>query len=90
MLVSIMGYGTLKIWQIKDPWLRKIMIAFLAEFVGICLMSYSNPTLGQFPTSTVLFIGCVLFTTGERWDKPADTTSPMIPDHLQPTRYETV
>lgn len=87
MLVGIMLYGTYKVWQIKDPWLRKIMIAFLAEFVGICLMSYSNPTLGQFPTSTMLFINCVLFTTGERWDTPKPA-APVVP--RQPTRYETV
>ena len=87
MLVGIMLYGTYKVWQIKDPWLQKIMIAFLAEFVGICLMSYSNPTLGQFPTSSVLFIGCVLFTTGERWDTPKAAAPVVL---RQPARYETV
>jgi putative inorganic carbon (hco3(-)) transporter len=86
MLASIMGYGTIKVWQVKDPWLSKILIAFLAEFVGICLMSYSNPTLGQFPTSTILFIGCILFTTGERWDTP----TPITPSVAQPALYETV
>ncbi len=89
MLAGIMGYGTYKVWRIKDPWLQKIMIAFLAEFVGICLMSYSNPTLGQFPTSTVVFIGCVLFTTGERWDTPKPAAPvPLVP--RKPARYETV
>ncbi|GAB3756261.1 O-antigen ligase family protein [Spirosoma pomorum] len=68
MLLAIIGLGTLKVWQLKDPWLTTIMLAILAEFVGISVMSYSNPTLGQFPTSTMLAINAVLFTTCYRWD----------------------
>jgi O-antigen ligase len=68
MLLAIIGLGTLKVWQLKDPWLITIMLAILAEFVGISVMSYSNPTLGQFPTSTMLAINAVLFTTCYRWD----------------------
>ncbi len=70
MIASIIGYGIYKVWQIHDPTLRKLMIAFLAEFIGIALMSYSNPVLGQFPTCTILYISCILFTTSERWDTP--------------------
>lgn len=68
MLVAIIGIGTLKVWQLKDPWLTTLLLAMLAEFIGICVMSYSNPTLGQFPTSTMLAINAVLFTTCHRWD----------------------
>lgn len=68
MLASIIGYGTYKVWRLKDPWLTTVMLAFLAEFIGISVMSYSNPTLGQFPTSTILAITSVLFTTCNRWD----------------------
>ncbi|GAB3541995.1 O-antigen ligase family protein [Spirosoma fluminis] len=68
MLAGIICVGTYKVWQINDPWLTKIMVALLAEFIGIVVMSYSNPTLGQFPTSTILFINSILFTTCERWD----------------------
>lgn len=68
MLAGIIGIGVIKVWQLKDPWLTTIMIACLAEFIGISLMSYSNPTLGQFPTSTMLAITSVLFTTCQRWD----------------------
>ncbi len=86
MLTGITLVGTHNVWQLKDPWLQKVLIAFLAEFIGICLMSYSNPTLGQFPTSTVLFISCVLFTTGKRWDIPLTVDKPAP----QPPLYETV
>lgn len=68
MIAGIISFGTYKIWQIKDPWLRITMIAFLAEFIGIALMCYSNAILSQFPTSTILYITCILFTTCERWD----------------------
>ena len=68
VLASIIALGIYKVWQIKDPWLSKLMIALLAEFIGIIVMSYSNPTIGQFPTSTILFISSILFTTCERWD----------------------
>lgn len=82
MLAGLMGLGVYNVWQLKDPWLTTVMIAFLAEFIGISLMSYSNPTLGQFPTSTILAITSVLFTTCGRWDidpgvTAADTTLPM-------------
>lgn len=68
MLGSIILVGTLKVWQLKDPWVTSIMIALLAEFVGICLVSYTNPILGQFPTSTIVFINSILFTTCDRWE----------------------
>ncbi|GAB3992336.1 hypothetical protein GCM10028807_25200 [Spirosoma daeguense] len=67
-LASIMLLGTYKVWQLKDPWISVMMIALLAEFAGICVVSYTNPILGQFPTSTLLFITSILFTTCERWD----------------------
>lgn len=70
MLFGFIVIGTFKVWQIKDPWVAMIMIALLAEFVGICVVSYTNPILGQFPTSTILFINSFLFTTCERWDTP--------------------
>lgn len=69
MIISIISYGVYKVWCIRDPWLNKIMIAFLAEFIGIAIMCYSNPTLSQFPTSTILYITCILFTTCDRWDQ---------------------
>lgn len=75
MLAGIIGIGIIKIWQLKDPWLITIMIALLAEFIGISVMSYSNPTLGQFPTSTILAITSVLFTTCKRWDVSTEEAS---------------
>lgn len=68
MLASIISIGIYKVWQLKDPWVSKIMIALLTEFIGIAVMSYSNPTIGQIPTSMILFISSVLFTTCDRWD----------------------
>ncbi|QMW05851.1 O-antigen ligase family protein [Spirosoma foliorum] len=68
MLASFILIGTIKIWQLKDPWVTTMMIALLAEFTGICVVSYTNPILGQFPTSSILFINSFLFTTCDRWD----------------------
>lgn len=87
ILAGIVGVGVYRVWQIRDPWLRKWLIALLAEFIGIAVMSYSNPTLGQFPTSTLLYITSILFTTGERWDVPRpDKTAnkPASPRALAP------
>ncbi|GAB3899485.1 O-antigen ligase family protein [Spirosoma agri] len=77
MLATIIGYGVYKVWQIKDPWLFRLMIALLANFIGITLMCYSNPTLSQFPTCTMLYIASILFTTGERWDTKPESQSVM-------------
>ena len=60
--------GIYKVWQLHDHRLQVLLIALLAEFIGIALVSYSNPILGQYPTSTMLFINSVLFSSGERWD----------------------
>jgi len=76
ILVVLVGIGIYKVWRLEDPWLTKIMLAFLAEFVGIAIMGYSNPVLGQFPTSTIIFIASVLFTTCEQWDEPGDAQRP--------------
>ncbi|MBD2704318.1 O-antigen ligase family protein [Spirosoma sp. BT702] len=72
-LASIILLGTYKIWQLNDPWTISIMLALLAEFIGICVVSYTNPILGQYPTSTLLFITSVLFSTCERWDTQKQT-----------------
>lgn len=80
MLLGLVGIGVYRVWQLKDPWLVKIMYAFLAEFVGIALMGYSNPVLGQFPTNSVVFISTLLVATCHRWDNtPAATTEPVTP-----------
>ncbi len=68
MLVVFIGYGVWSVWQVRDRWLRLWLIIFLSEFIGISFMSYSNPTLGQIPTSTLLAMTSVLFTTPFRWD----------------------
>ncbi len=70
MLAGIILIGIYKIWQLNDPTLITLMLALLAEFIGIAVVSYTNPILGQFPTSTILFINSILFTTCERWDTP--------------------
>jgi hypothetical protein len=74
MLVGLMCLGVYQVWQLKDPWLSKVMYALLAEFVGIAVMGYSNPVLGQFPTNSVIFISTMLIVTCYRWDT-TDATS---------------
>ncbi|WP_020606880.1 O-antigen ligase family protein [Spirosoma spitsbergense] len=71
MLAGLIGLGVYRVWQLKDPWLIKIMFAFLAEFVGIAVMGYSNPVLGQFPTDTIIFISTILVASCNRWDIPS-------------------
>ena len=73
ILVALVAIGVYKIWYLEDPWLTKMMLAFIAEFVGIAVMGYSNPVLGQFPTSTIIFITTILFTTCDQWDAPLTT-----------------
>ncbi|RDB06566.1 O-antigen ligase family protein [Runella aurantiaca] len=68
ILVSIIAFATWKVWQIKDPWLFKIMVTMLAELGGIAIMAYSNPVMGQFPTSGVIFISMAMLSTCHRWD----------------------
>ncbi|WP_128547085.1 O-antigen ligase family protein [Larkinella soli] len=68
MLAAFIGVGAYHVLRLKDPWLVKIMFAFLAEFFGIAVMGYSNPVLGQFPTSSLIYIASILFTTCYRWD----------------------
>lgn len=82
MLASFILIGTFKVWQLKDPWLRMIMMALLAEFAGICVVSYTNPILGQFPTSTLLFINSFLFTTCDRWDTPVVSVADSVRSKL--------
>ncbi len=70
LIVTLIGLGTLKVWQLKDPWLIKIMCAMLAEAAGIAVMAYGNPVMGQFPTSGIIFISFVMITSSDRWDSP--------------------
>ena len=70
MLACIILIGIYKIWRLNDRTLVPLMIALLAEFIGIAIVSYTNPILGQFPTSTIIFINTILFTTCDRWDTP--------------------
>ncbi|MVM34793.1 O-antigen ligase domain-containing protein [Spirosoma sp. HMF4905] len=84
MILGLVGLGVWRVWQLKDPWLIKIMYAFLAEFVGMAVMAYSNPVLGQFPTDTIIFISTMLIVTCYRWDirpvnQPSDVTLQKLP-----------
>ncbi|MBN8821479.1 MULTISPECIES: O-antigen ligase family protein [unclassified Spirosoma] len=94
MVVGLVLIGVYQVWQLKDPWLVKVMYAFLAEFVGIAVMGYSNPVMGQFPTDTMIFMTTILFTTCYRWDTPASESSPNPDSTLYsnptPDTYETV
>ncbi|MBO0950256.1 O-antigen ligase family protein [Fibrella forsythiae] len=69
VLAGIIMTGIWKLWQLKDPWLTTMMLILLCEFIGICVVSYSNPILGQFPTSTMLYINSMLFASANRWEK---------------------
>ena len=69
MLIALISIGVYRVWHLKDPWLTSTMRGLVAVFVGIAVMGYSNPVLGQFPTSSMLFINALLITTCNRWDK---------------------
>ncbi|MEZ0487045.1 O-antigen ligase family protein [Fibrella aquatica] len=69
VLAGIILTGIWQLWQIKDPWLTTLMLVLLCEFIGICVVSYSNPILGQFPTSTMMYINSMLFASAMRWEK---------------------
>ncbi|UFH54465.1 O-antigen ligase family protein [Spirosoma sp. KNUC1025] len=90
MLVGLIGIGVYRVWQLKDPWLVKIMYAFLAEFVGICFMAYSNPVLGQFPTINVVFISSLLIATCYRWDRKPTKDTATEPTTSLSAQYETI
>ncbi|ARK10163.1 O-antigen ligase family protein [Fibrivirga algicola] len=69
VLAGIILTGIWKVWQLKDPWLTTLMLVLLSEFIGICVVSYSNPILGQFPTSTLVYINSMLFASATRWEQ---------------------
>ncbi|GAB3342703.1 hypothetical protein GCM10027299_57760 [Larkinella ripae] len=70
MLVLLITLGVYRVWHLQDPQLTSLMRAILAVFVGIAVMGYSNPVLGQFPTSAMLYVNALIFTTCNRWDTP--------------------
>ncbi|WP_077132216.1 O-antigen ligase family protein [Spirosoma montaniterrae] len=90
MLIGIVLLGVRAIWQLNDNWLRIVMIALLAEFVGMALTSYSNPILGQFPTSTTLYITSILFTTCKRWDTEPEELARPASRYANQQRYAPV
>ena len=81
MLAGMILCGIYRLWHIKDPWLFTMMVVLLSEFIGIAVVSYSNPILGQFPTSTILFITSMLFSTANRWEPK---TAPPVTDSFPP------
>lgn len=69
VLAGIILTGIWRLWQLKDRWTITLMLILLCEFIGICVVSYSNPILGQFPTSTMLYINSMLFASANRWEE---------------------
>jgi putative inorganic carbon (hco3(-)) transporter len=69
VLAGIILTGIWQLWRLKDPWITTMMLILLCEFIGICVVSYSNPILGQFPTSTMLYINSMLFASAGRWER---------------------
>ncbi len=76
ILLALIGIGAYKIWHLKNKRAVTLMIALLAQFVGVVLMAYSNTIMGQFPTSTLLFITTFLVTTCDRWETPGTRVRP--------------
>lgn len=75
MLIGMILCGIFWLWQLKDPWLFTMMLVLISEFIGICVVSYSNPILGQYPTSTFLYISSMLFSSAYRWNKEQEPTA---------------
>jgi putative inorganic carbon (hco3(-)) transporter len=69
VLAGIILTGVWRLWLLKDPFTITLMLVLLCEFIGICVVSYSNPILGQFPTSTMLYINSMLFASANRWEE---------------------
>lgn len=69
VLAGIILTGVWRLWQLKDPWVTTMMLVLLAEFIGICVVSYSNPIIGQYPTSAMIYINSLLFASANRWDQ---------------------
>jgi putative inorganic carbon (hco3(-)) transporter len=69
VLAGIILTGVWRLWHLKDPFTITLMLVLLCEFIGICVVSYSNPILGQFPTSTMLYINSMLFASANRWEE---------------------
>ena len=68
ILLALVGLGVYNVWKVKDPRLQVLLIALLSQFVGVILMAYSNTIMGQFPTTTFMYISITLFTTVDRWN----------------------
>lgn len=72
ILLALVGLGVYNVWQVKDKRLQVLLIALLSQFVGVILMAYSNTIMGQFPTTTMMYISIFLFTTVGRWNTDTD------------------
>ncbi|GAB3718928.1 O-antigen ligase family protein [Spirosoma lituiforme] len=92
MLVGLASIGAYRVWQLKDPWMIKVMYGFLSEFVGMAIMGYSNPVLGQFPTSSIIFISTMLVASCNRWDTQPSPSDVVHEERLRvkPEPYETI
>ena len=73
VLAGIILTGIWRLWNIKDPWTTTLMLVLLAEFIGICVVSYSNPIIWQYPTSAMIYINSMLFASANRWDKKEES-----------------
>ncbi|MBC8153279.1 MAG: O-antigen ligase family protein [Bacteroidetes bacterium] len=75
ILLALAGIGVRRVWALDNKRVSILMIALLSQFVGVILMAYSNTIMGQFPTSTMLFITTFLVTTCDRWEVSAKPVS---------------
>lgn len=69
IIFSIIIMGAIKINRIRNKSFKMLMASMLGGFVGIFVTSYANPIVGQFPTSSILYVTVVLLFICDEFDK---------------------
>ncbi|MDR2040188.1 MAG: hypothetical protein LBQ60_19885 [Bacteroidales bacterium] len=73
MIVYFLTKGAWQVWfNIKNDWLRTVLIALIAGIGGMAVANYGNPVMLQHPTSLVMFLSIALIFCASRIDGEMD------------------
>jgi len=70
MIIFFLLKGTYVLWfQIKNEWLRSILIAMMSGLAGVAVANYGNPVMVQHPTCVMYFLIVAVIYAAPRIDK---------------------
>lgn len=89
-LLTLMSIGGYRIWSMKDPQLRQLMVGLYAGLWGVLISSYVNPYYGQIPTGLVVYTSYAFLILAPYFDEGSEDMDMDDPEPAEVAQMEEI